>query len=56
MLCVVTTTKVVRSDEYKAKRAMILGLFLGLVCHALPVEYRAMCDAVAQVAPHTCSR
>ncbi len=38
-----------------AKYAAIAGFVLAIVCHALPPKYQAVCNLVAQVAPHACS-
>lgn len=30
-----------------AKRAALIGVLIGLACHLVPPDYRAVCDALA---------
>ena len=44
------------TDEEKQKLtkryrriALLVGMMLGLVCHALPPDYRGPCDTIARI-------
>lgn len=50
-----TPPKKIVPSKRSAKRAIIIGAGLALLCHALPHEHREICHAVAKAVTSFCT-